>query len=123
MAGDTVIVPKVGSVFVIGQVNTPSAIALSSNAPITVMRAIAMAGGLNFGAALSKVVVIRRTPDDEHVEIQMDLKKVMSGKEKDIALASDDVLLVPTNGFKAGTAAAGAGVVEGATGSLIYRIP
>jgi protein involved in polysaccharide export with SLBB domain len=87
------------------------------------MRAIAMAGGVNFGAALSRVVVIRRTPDDEHVEIEMDLKKVMSGKEKDIALASDDVLLVPTNGFKAGTAAAGAGVVEGATGSLIYRIP
>jgi polysaccharide export outer membrane protein len=123
MAGDTVIVPKVGNVFVIGQVHTPSAIALSSNAPITVMRAIAMAGGVNFGAALSRVVVIRRTPDDEHVEIEMDLKKVMSGKEKDIALASDDVLLVPTNGFKAGTAAAGAGVVEGATGSLIYRIP
>lgn len=123
MAGDTVLVPKVGSVFVIGQVKTPSAIPLSSNAPVTVMRAIALAGGLNFGAALSRVVVIRRTPDDEHVEIQMDLKKVMSGKEKDIALASDDVLLVPSNGFKAGMAAGGAGVASGATSGLIYRIP
>jgi hypothetical protein len=87
------------------------------------MRAIAMAGGLNFGAALSRVVVIRRTPDDQHVEIQMDLKKVMSGKERDIALASDDVLLVPSNGFKAGMAAGGAGVASGVTSGLVYRIP
>ena len=123
MAGDTVIVSKVGSVFVIGQVKSPSAIPLSSNAPITVMRAIALSGGLNFGAALSKVVVIRKTPDDEHVEIQMDLKKVMRGKEKDIALASDDVLWVPTNGFKAGVAVGGMGLTTGVVDALVYRVP
>lgn len=118
MAGDTVIVPKVGNVFVVGQVKTPSAIPLSSNMPVTVMRAIAMAGGLNYGAALSKVVIIRRTSNDEHVEIQMDLKKVMDGKQKDVALASDDVLLVPSNGFKRGLAAGGAGIAA----SSIYGI-
>jgi polysaccharide export outer membrane protein len=118
MAGDTVIVPKVGNVFVIGQVRTPSAIPLSSNMPVTVMRAIAMAGGLNYGAALSKVMIIRRTANDEHVEIQMDLKKVMDGKEKDVALASDDVLLVPSNGFKRGLAAGGASVAA----SSVYGI-
>ena len=123
MAGDTLIVPKVGNVFVIGQVKTPSAIPLSSNTPITVMRAIAIAGGVNFGAALSKVVIIRKTPDDQHVEIEMDLKKVMSGKERDVALLSDDVLLVPTNGFKAGMAVGGAGVAGGAVSGLIYRLP
>ena len=123
MAGDTVIVPKVGNVFVIGQVKTPSAIPLSSNAPITVMRAIALSGGVNFGAALSKVVVIRQTPNDQHVEIQLDLKKVMQGKERDIALASDDVLLVPGNGFKQGFAAGGAGLAIGVADSLVYRVP
>lgn len=122
-AGDTVIVSKVGNVFVIGQVKTPSAIALSSNTPITVMRAIAMSGGVNFGAALSKVVVIRKTPNDQHVEIQMDLKKVMQGKERDIALASDDVLLVPGNGFKQSVAAGGAGIAIGVTDALVYRVP
>ena len=118
MAGDTVIVPKVGNVFVIGQVKTPSAIPLSSNTPVTVMRAIAMAGGLNYGAAMSKVVIIRRAPNDEHIEIQLDLKKVMDGKERDVALNSDDVLLVPANGFKRGMAAGGAGVAA----SSLYGI-
>jgi len=123
VAGDTVIVPKVGNVFVVGQVKTPSAIPLSSNTPITVMRAIAMSGGLNFGAALSRVVIIRKTPNDQHVEIQMDLKKVMDGKERDVALMSDDVLFVPTNGFKAGVQAGGAGMAVGITDALVYRAP
>lgn len=123
MAGDTVIVPRVGNVFVVGQVKTPSSIPLSSNMPVTVMRAIAMAGGLNFGAALSKVVIIRRTANDEHVEIQLDLKKVMNGKEKDVALNSDDVLLIPSNNFKRGLAGGGYGVLSGATSGLVYRLP
>jgi polysaccharide export outer membrane protein len=123
MAGDTVIVPRVGNVFVVGQVKVPSAIPLASNTPVTVMRAIAMAGGLNFGAALSKVVIIRRLPDNQHEEIQIDLKKVMRGKEKDVVLASDDVLLIPTSSFKAGVAGGGFGVVTAATAATIYRIP
>lgn len=110
MAGDTVIVPKVGSVFVVGQVRSPEAIPLASNTPITVLRAISMSGGLNFGAAMSKTVIIRTLPNSQRVEISLDLKKIMDGKQKDVALASDDVLLVPTNGLKAGLAG-GAGSV------------
>lgn len=123
MAGDTVIVSKVGNVFVVGQVKNPEAIPLSSNMPITVLRAISMSGGVNFGAALSKVTIIRTTPNNRRVEISLDLKKVMNGKEKDIALASDDVLVVPTNGFKAGVGAAGVGITNGVTNGLVYRIP
>jgi polysaccharide export outer membrane protein len=101
MAGDTVVVPKVGSIFVVGQVKTPSAIPLASNAPITVMRAVAMAGGVNYGAALSKVRIIRTTADNQKVEIMLDLAKVMFGKQQDVALVSDDVLYIPTSAFKA----------------------
>lgn len=110
MAGDTVIVPEVGNVFVIGQVKDPKAIPLSSNAPITVMRAIAMTGGVNYGAALSRVMIIRAMPDNQHVEIMLDLSKVMHGKEKDVALMSDDVLVVPRNGFKSSMASGGAAI-------------
>jgi polysaccharide biosynthesis/export protein len=118
MAGDTVIVPKVGSIFVVGQVHTPEAIPLASNTPITVLRAISISGGLNFGAALSKTVIIRTLPNNQRVEISLDLKKIMNGKQKDVALASDDVLLVPTNGFKAGLAGGGGAVAA----SSLYGI-
>jgi polysaccharide export outer membrane protein len=116
MPGDTVIVSRVGSVFVLGYVKTPQAIPLSGNAPITVLRALTMAGGINYGAGLSKARIIRTTADNQQVEIRLDLRKIMFGKQQDVALVSNDILLVPANAFKAGMASAGAGLVS----SVIY---
>ena len=118
MPGDTVIVSKVGSVFVLGYVKTPAAIPLTNNAPITVLRALAMAGGVNYGAGLSKARIIRTTAGNQQVEIRLDLKKIMFGQQQDVGLLSNDILLVPANAFKAGMAAEGAGVVA----SLLYGV-
>lgn len=123
MAGDTVVVPKVGNVYVVGQVKEPKAIALSGNAPVTVLRAISMSGGLLPGAALSRVTIVRTLPDRQHVQITLDVAKVMKGKERDVALMSDDLLLVPRNGFKAGMASAGTSVAGGVSSGLVYRVP
>lgn len=123
VAGDTVIVSRVGDVFVVGQVQKPQAIPLSGNQPITVLRAISMAGGVLYGAKESKVMILRTLPNHERVEIQLNLKKVMRGKERDVALMSDDVLVVPRNGFKSAMAGGGAAVAGGAASGLIYRLP
>lgn len=123
MAGDTVVVPKVGDVYVVGQVKEPKAIPLSGNAPVTVLRAISMSGGLLPGAALSRVMIVRTLPDRHHVQITLDIGKVMKGKERDVALMSDDVLLIPRNGFKATLANSGAGIAGGAASGLVYRLP
>ena len=114
LPGDTVLVSKVGSIFVLGQVKTPAAIPLAYNAPITVLRALAMAGGVNYGAGLSKARIIRTNADDQHVEILLDLKKIMFGEQQDVALRSDDVLFVPSNAFKASVSAGGASVAVSA---------
>jgi len=116
--GDTVIVSKVGSVYVLGYVKTPAAIPLAGNAPITVMRALALAGGVEYGAGLSKARIIRTTSDNQQVEIRLDLRRIMFGKQQDVVLLSNDILLVPANAFKAGMAAGGAGVVA----SLLYGV-
>lgn len=124
MPGDTVVVPKVGNAYVVGQVQRPAAIPLANNAPLTVVQAISMTGGLKYGAALSKAMIIRTTGKDQRVEILFDLKKVMQGKEKDIALTSNDILYIPTNGFKAALAANGAqqGIYAAAL-TLGYVVP
>ncbi|HUA97007.1 MAG TPA: polysaccharide biosynthesis/export family protein [Terracidiphilus sp.] len=118
LPGDTVIVPRVGDVYVVGQVKTQSAIPLSSNYPVTVLRAIAMAGGVQYGAALSKARIIRSTAGNQHVEIMLDLKKIMYGRQQDVALKSDDVLFVPSNAFKAALAGGAASVVA----TLLYGV-
>jgi polysaccharide export outer membrane protein len=116
MPGDTIIVSKVGNVYVLGYVKLPAAIPMSSNAPITVLRALAMAGGVNYGAGLSKARIIRTTGNNQRVEIRLNLRKIMFGQQEDVVLESDDILLVPGNAFKAGMAAGGAGVAA----SLLY---
>jgi len=122
LPGDTVIVSKVGSVYVVGEVRAAEALPLSSNAPITVMRAISMAGGLKYSAALSKARIIRATGNNQHVEIMLDLKKLMNGKQQDVALLSDDVLFIPANAFKATISAGGVAVMSGFLNSTIYAL-
>lgn len=123
LAGDTVVVPKVGDVYVVGQVKEPKAIPLSGNAPVTMLRAISMSGGFLPGAALSRVTIVRTLPDHQHVQITLDAAKVMKGKQRDVALMSDDLLLIPRNGFKSTMAASGAGVTGGVASGLVYRLP
>jgi polysaccharide export outer membrane protein len=114
--GDTVVVSKVGNIFVVGEVKNALSFPAASNAPMTVMRAITLAGGLKYSAALSKARIYRTNAANQRVQIDFDLKKLMQGKQQDVALASDDILFVPANTFKAIVAAGGVGVAE----SLFY---
>ena len=98
--GDTILVPRVGNSYVLGEVKTPQAIPLAGNNPMTVMRAITIAGGLKYSAALSRVRIIRQTADNRKIELPLNLKKVMQGKEADPLLEADDVLYIPANLFK-----------------------
>jgi polysaccharide export outer membrane protein len=120
LAGDTIIVPRVGNVFVVGEVKNSEAIPLSTNTPITVMRAIAMAGGLKYSAALSKARIIRTTADNQVLEIKLDLKKLMLSQQVDVALLSDDVLFIPANTFKATISSGGASVAASALYGFAY---
>jgi polysaccharide biosynthesis/export protein len=108
--GDAVIVPKVGRIFIVGQVKAEQAIALEGNDPITVMRAIALAGGLKYGAALSGARIVRNADPKARTEVALDLKKIMNGQRPDPLLLANDILYIPTNAVKAGLANGGAAV-------------
>jgi polysaccharide export outer membrane protein len=118
LPGDTVIVPKVGNVFVLGEVKAPQSFPLSGNDPITVMRALTMAGGVKFGAAMSRARIIRRNGTTPPQEISIDVHRIMAGKDPDPQLLSDDILFLPTNSFKAAIAGGGASVAA----SSLYGI-
>ena len=55
--GDTVFVPKVESIFVTGQVRNAGAFAYQEG--LTVLQAIALAGGLNDRGSMSRLVIVR----------------------------------------------------------------
>ena len=93
--GDTVIVRKADVVYVVGDVAHPSGILVETGG-ITVLRAVALAGGTNRTAKLSGVRILRKGPNGM-TETPVQLKKILQAKAPDLALQADDVLIVPTS--------------------------
>lgn len=83
-------------VFVDGEVGRPGLIEL--NGPMTVMDAVASAGGLKETARTNEIIVIRRgRPDQPPVILKANLKQLLAGEQKgeDHLLAPFDVIYVP----------------------------
>jgi len=97
--GDTVIVHKADIVYVLGDVARPSAL-LMDTGDLTVLKAIALAGGTNRTAKLNGARILRKSPNGM-TETPVELKKILAAKAPDVVLAADDVLLVPSSFGKA----------------------
>jgi len=82
-------------VFVFGRVTQPGALKFKISEKVTLLSAIAQAGGLAEGAKQSAVVITRKGKSGKEEKIHVNLKDVISGKKKDIALQEGDVVFVP----------------------------
>ena len=97
--GDVISVPQADQIFVIGNVLKPTAIAMKE--PLTVSRAIAMAGGTAPSTKKDKVRIIRQLPGSTaKKEIVVDLTAIEKNKAEDVALLANDVVDVPISGTK-----------------------
>jgi len=81
------------TVFCVGEVKTPGAQSFQSTDRITVLTAIARAGGLTDRAS-KKIQVKRRERDGKEVEFEVDYRRILSGKDADVPLQGGDVLVV-----------------------------
>jgi polysaccharide export outer membrane protein len=81
------------TVYCVGEVKTPGAQSFQSTDRITVLTAIARAGGLTDRAS-KMIQVKRREHDGKEVEFEVDYRRILSGKEADVPLQSGDVLVV-----------------------------
>ena len=97
--GDVIQVPEADQVFVLGNVLKPAAIPLRE--PLTVSRAIAIAGGTAPSTKKDKVRIIRQVPGKtEKQEIPVDLEAIEKNRAVDIALQPNDIVNVPISGTK-----------------------
>ena len=92
----SVVVTNVESllIYVIGRVNRPSVYPLNTN--VTVLQALAMAGGLNPFAKRGSIKVLRRTENGSKV-FEFDYDEVSAGEalEQNIVIKRGDVIVVP----------------------------
>jgi polysaccharide biosynthesis/export protein len=96
--GDTVIVRKADIVYVVGEVGRPSGF-LMDNGTMTVLQAIALAGGTTKTAKLSRAAIIRKGPTGM-TQTPVHLKEMLAAKAPDMPLQADDILFVPTSASK-----------------------
>jgi polysaccharide export outer membrane protein len=118
--GDTVVVPKAGIVYVLGEVTRPGGYVLNSTGGITVLQVVAVAGGPTHVASAGKTRLLRRTENGLQ-EQPIDLKKLLRGKANDVSVRDEDILFVPTSGIK--TALNASTLIATVGTAAIYRVP
>jgi len=118
--GDTVVVPRAGIVYVLGEVTRPGGYVLNSTGGITVLQVVAVAGGPTHVASAGKTKLLRRT-ENGFQEQQIDLKKLLRGKAHDVSVRDEDILFIPSSTIK--TAMNAGALLATATTVAIYRVP
>jgi polysaccharide export outer membrane protein len=92
----TVPVDQTLNVFVYGEVKTPGAIPYLSSKKISLVQAIAQAGGPTEWAKRSRVMIKRKDKKTgKEMQIHVNLKDMINGKIADIMLEEGDVVIVP----------------------------
>lgn len=96
-AGDVIRVPVAGQVYVLGSVKRPGAFSINDGAESSVMKALALSGGLDEHP--SHVAYIYRVEAGAagRNEMPIELKKIMDRKSPDVALEANDILYIPTS--------------------------
>jgi len=97
--GDTIVVSRAGIVYVVGDVQRPSGFVMEDNS-LSVLKALALAGGSTRTSALNKTKILRQTAHGVE-EIPVPLKKILYAKVPDVAMMKGDVLFIPGSSAKA----------------------
>ncbi len=95
LSGDIVTVSKAVPIYVIGAVNNPGSIYLTSE--LTLSRAIATVGGMAKDADGKTATIFRRSGAGTSI-IDVDLAKIKRGEMEDEVLRSFDIIDVPAKG-------------------------
>jgi polysaccharide export outer membrane protein len=118
--GDTVLVQKADIVYVVGEVAKPSGF-LMSQGSLTVLQAVALAGGATGNAKLDGAKILRKSPEGVS-ETPIELKKILRAKSPDVAMKSDDILFVPTSQSKVFGKRGLEAAIQAATALTIYTV-
>lgn len=98
--GDTIMVPRAGIVYVLGNVTRPGGYVLGGRDTLTVEAALALAGNTGKAAAAGSAHLVRTQEDGKKVDVVLELNQILKGKAPDLAMKDGDMLFVPTSNAK-----------------------
>jgi len=92
---DVISVSKADLVYVIGEVKKSGGFVMKDKKTTTVLEMLAMAEGTLPNANRKKAEILRLEPGaDDRSKMTVNLDKIFSGKEKDIAMQPEDILII-----------------------------
>ena len=118
--GDKVLVPKAGIVYVLGDVGRPGGYPMTNNdGTLSVLQAVAAAGGTQSSAVPSHTRLVRRTAIGGYQSDPLPLSDMQKGKKPDLQLQAGDIVYVPFSYLR--NAALGlTNIAAAATSAVIY---
>ncbi|HEY1759025.1 MAG TPA: polysaccharide biosynthesis/export family protein [Bryobacteraceae bacterium] len=93
--GEEIRVPRMGRVFVVGNVRKPGGFPAADGAELTVLKALALAEGLAPFSKKEGYIYRRPSETSPTTEIVVELRKIMDRKAPDVALGANDILYIP----------------------------
>ena len=116
--GDTVLVPKAGIIYVLGDVAHPGGYVMQNDSQLTVLQAIALAAGTSKTASEKRVRLVRSV-DGLTQSIDLPLRDMERGRQPDVPLQANDIIYVPFSLGK-NVALGIANITAAASSALIY---
>jgi len=120
LTGDTIMVATAGLVYVIGNVNKPGGYPMTDN-QLTVLQALALAGGNAPMAALDRAQIVRQAKGGAREAVPISVKRILAGRNKDIRLQPQDILFIPGSTGKNAATRSVEAILQAAVGVAIYR--
>jgi polysaccharide export outer membrane protein len=114
--GDTIIISRIGIVYMMGAFKASGTIPLTQFAPLTLMEATALSGGVSFQGKYSDVRLIR-TVGDHRTVVKLDIQRILHGKDPDPILQANDI--VPDSTIKASMSNGSLGTLLGIVSLLL----
>lgn len=108
--GDIINVEHAGQIFMVGELNKPGIfpvtgalsvgggmVGMGSVRNMTLLQALAMAGGVTQVAGRSKSILLRTKPDGTREKINIDIVKLEKGEIADPLMQANDIFYVPSS--------------------------
>jgi len=119
--GDTIMVPRAGIVYILGNVQRPGGFTLDGRHSLTIEESMALAGGGGHGAAMNRVHLMRNVENNRKEDILISINQIYKGKAPDMALKDGDILYIPTSNVKLATQQAITSALGIGTQITIYK--
>ncbi len=120
--GDTVFVPKAGTVYMMGDVPRAGGYVMNNDhSQLTALQLLALAGGANNTSRPSRARLVRHGADGAPHEVELALDEMRKGLAPDVPLLADDIVYVPFSYLK-NIAVSLPAIVASAASAAVYVI-